>query len=68
MLFGSNKRISVDKNPELDYYNDITFDEGLEKVIHKKNLKVIDTNINILRSKSTYFDDQTEFKFAVFSN
>lgn len=57
MIFGSNERIKVDKNPELDYYDNITSDKILERVIHKKDLKVIDTNIHILRSKSAYFDD-----------
>ncbi|KAL4430268.1 hypothetical protein ABPG74_014827 [Tetrahymena malaccensis] len=69
MLFGSNKRIQVDKNPDLDYFNDINNEFTLEKIVNKKNLQIVDTNIKIFKQSSRYFDsEQTEFKFVVFSN
>lgn len=67
MVFGSDSRISVDKNDFLNSFNDINQDFILESFLGKRNIRLTDTNIPIIRSKSKYFDNETAFKFAVFS-
>lgn len=56
----------MDKNDFLDSFNDIDSDFKLEILLGKRDLRLTDTNIPILRNKAKFVDNETKFKFAIF--